>query len=99
MKKLRIAVAALVIAAGSFATFAFTDANNSDNDKTEFLNVYHYVSTDANGKINFALGEPDAGDCPDEGSTPCRFTSNSTLTSPMTPADIQSNATVTNWRE
>ena len=95
MNKLKLAVAALVIAAGTFGAFAFSNA--SEEKESAVLNVYHYEGVDANGDILFAPGEPNPGDCT-TGSIPCRFESTQTLISPMSSADIQDKATVTDWR-
>jgi len=52
MKKLRIAVAALVIAAGSFATFAFTNANTGETKAQNFRYVGNDTSPGAFADIN-----------------------------------------------
>lgn len=91
MKKLRIAVAALVIAAGSFAAFAFTKADV----QTEKAPTTYWVT----GKVgsNFVVSDnpDDAGDCRG-GSEPCEITTTETpnpTTHQLTPAQMASSNT------
>ncbi len=98
MNKIRTAVAALVIAAGAFGAYAFSNANNSENEKVEFLNTYHYVGLDSEGRIEFASGPSTDPNCQPTGNVPCEFESTSSLTSPMTRDEIEAAADVKKWR-
>ncbi|WP_222165898.1 DUF6520 family protein [Edaphocola aurantiacus] len=101
MKRIVLSTAALMLAtAFSFAGTpeTKTEAKAKPEVKTEIASqVYHYDSKNSNGTINFLPGEPGQNDCTD-GETPCRWVSDAPLTSPMSPAQIESQATVTDYR-
>lgn len=97
MKKIIFGIVALLIA--TFGLYAFTNTGDSKTVETEALNVYHYVGENEDGEIIFVSGEPTGPGCELTGEKPCRFQSTATLTSPMSPEDIQSQATVTEWRD
>ena len=100
MKKVLFSAAALMLASAfSFAGTPETKEAKPEvktEVKTEAALVYHYVSKNSNGSINFALGEPTSPSaCQGSQQIPCRWTSDEELSSPMQPADIESEATVT----
>lgn len=89
----KIALSAVVgLMALGFSAFTTAKA-----EKAALLNVYHYTGVDGDGKITFEPGEPALGAC-STGSTPCRWQTNNTMTSPLSKADIQSQASVTDQR-
>ncbi|WP_313155990.1 DUF6520 family protein [Sphingobacterium multivorum] len=100
MKKVFLSASALLLAtAFSFAGTpeTKTEAKAKPEVKTETTLVYHYTGKDASGNIQFAAGE--ITNCPNNGETPCRWVSETPLTSPMSQDDIESQATVTDYRQ
>lgn len=66
MKTLKIAVAALVIAGGTFGAFAFTKAEKSDN---KVLNTYYPIKTGAS-TFHWEIVNPNDYNC-DTGGAAC----------------------------
>ena len=97
MKKVIFSAAALMLASAfSFAGTPETKANAKPEVRTETAKVYHYVSKNGDGSINFAEGEPTSPTaCQGLQQIPCRWTSEDELTSPMQPTDIENEASVT----
>lgn len=93
IKKYAMALVALVVATGIYGAYAFNSSEAEVKTKREAI-VYHFVS--ANGEqINFEEGEPSTPPCLG-GDTPCRWESDTPLTSPMTAEQIEAAANVTN---
>ncbi|MCY1520976.1 hypothetical protein D9M68_557710 [compost metagenome] len=99
MKKVFLSASALILAtAFSFAGTPETKAETKAKPevRTETAKVYHYVSKNGDGSINFAEGEPTSPTaCQGLQQIPCRWTSEDELTSPMQPTDIENEASVT----
>lgn len=76
MKNLKMAVAALVIAAGSLGAFAFTKANDNEVAKKE-LQTYYYVN-DGSGMYR-QVNDLSTGSCPIPDPNPCYITSSQDL--------------------
>jgi hypothetical protein len=94
MKKVLLSASSLILAtAFSFAGTpeTKTEAKAKPEVKTNTELVYHYVSQNTNGTINFAEGP--ATNCPQPGTKPCEWTSDNPMTSPLSPSDIESQAT------
>lgn len=101
MKKIFLSASALLLASAfSFAGTpeTKTDAKAKPEVRAETTKVYHYVSKNGDGTINFAEGEPAFNGCSGTQEIPCRWTSEDELTSPMLPADIESQSTVSDRR-
>ena len=93
MKKVIFSAAALMLASAfSFAGTpeTKTEAKATPEVKANTELVYHYVSQNTNGTINFAEGT--ATNCPQPGNKPCEWTSDNPMTSPLSPSDIESQA-------
>lgn len=100
MKKVIFSAAALMLASAfSFAGTpeTKTEAKAKPEVKTETTLVYHYTGKDASGNIQFAAGEPPVS-CNNAGSVPCRWESQTPMSSPQTEAYINSHADVTDTR-
>lgn len=99
MRKLMFSTAAiLALSLSAFAGTPETKGEAKPEAKTQDTYVYHYVSKNTDGSLNFAPGEPLPGACGGLQEIPCRWTSDDELTSPMQPLDIEAQATVTNKR-
>lgn len=99
MKKIIFSAATIMLASAfSFAGTPETKEEAKPEVKTEALQVYHYSSKNPNGTINFLPGEPSPNACPG-GDTPCRWVSDAPMASPMNQTQIESQATVTDYRQ
>lgn len=89
MKNLKMAVAALVIAAGSIGAFAFTKANDNEVSKKE-LQTYYYGN---NGDGSYRqLSNPSGGSCTTPNANPCIITSSQNLPDGFDYSDKPSDA-------
>lgn len=99
MKKLMFSTAAiLALSLSAFAGTPETKGEAKTTAKTQDTYVYHYVSTNTDGTLNFLPGEPNPSACEGAKEIPCRWTSDEELTSPMLPSEIEGQATVTDRR-
>lgn len=78
MNKLKIAVAALIIAAGTFGAFAFSDANNVEPVTEEAPTIYWY-GNQGNGIYVQLSGQPNPLNCQNPDNFPCTISSEEDL--------------------
>jgi hypothetical protein len=88
MKTLKIAVAALVIAGGTFGAFAFTKAEKSDN---KVLTTY-YAIEDSPGSMSYhwSTSVPAGFECLPTGRAVCSVQANSQPTNNQLPSGTTS---------
>jgi len=95
MKQLKIAVVAMVIAAGAYGTYAFTNANNS----VEKAPTQYWVTGVSGTEFNVSSNPDDAREC-DGSQIPCSITTSETpVAGKLTQAQMDSpNTTVHNYQ-
>lgn len=90
MNKLKIAVAALIIAAGTFGAFAFSDANNVEPVTEEAPTIYWY-GNNGDGTYRY-LPNGVTGDCEEPASNPCKVSSSELHQGGFSVQDMPSDA-------